>query len=589
MDDDIDYTPLTEDDVRKMNQVSWSGVLRGMGNRIADIASKVPHELAANYVDLGNMLSDAPQIKAMTTLGKLGARAAGVKPPREERATETSMTETPFATHTGDKASEAVSMLVDPTTWLGAGSAGVVRAGGRKLAAGAAEREAGKLADVLASKEAPMLAPASEGGAILPRAPGGAEAQRIAAEQTPIPRLTDLGREPKLNERSLALGRSKRAASAVDEVIAKGREINPDLEFWYGSEPLRQFALNEGLSQQEFERMLAQLSSASQRNPVTKENQLGSYLWGMERRGEFTPESQLFTNKRALDEGMRPTDPGVVSLPPGLGSISQSPIFYRAKDLALGKPPEEAFGPKMWSYYRNKLGNEVPVTVDVNAIHGPVMKGGLTDWLKTLSVNKDNEGRIVSRFTPMSDYEKGRLTLRQARERPGFWTDAPETPGEYKAFEDLWRGGANRAGVSPAGGQALGWYGSGDITALQTKPKTYMELLEQGARSAAARLGVTPVEAMRGAIQGKPGYQLGYTTKQFLGTLLGGSAGALAIAKALRKKPDQDQAASTPKAKAQVQAEAEAPPPPTEEQEELKRKAYEGQTTFDKMIDRAGG
>src|SRR5499427_648124 len=441
----------------------------------------------------------------------------------------------------------------------------------------------GKLEEVLKTGEAPMLPPSSESGAILPRAPGGGEAQFIPAEQAPIPRVTDLGREPKMNERSLALGRSKRAASAVDELIAKGRTINPELEHWYGAEPLRQFALNEGLSQQEFERMLAHLSSASQRNPVTKENMLGSYLWGMERRGEFSPESQLFTNKRALDEGMRPTDPGVVSLPPGLGSISQSPIFYRAKDLALGKPPEEAFGPKMWSYYRNKLGNEVPVTVDVNAIHGPVMKGGLTDWLKTLSVNKDNEGRIVSSFTPLSDYEKGKLTLKAARARPGFWTDAPKTAGEYKALEDLWTQGANRAGVTPAGGQALGWYGSGDITALQTQPKTYMELIEQGARAAAARLGVTPVEAMRGAIQGKRGYQLGRSNVPFVAGLAGaGGLGlmGLAISKALRKKK--------PQAQAQAPKEGAAAPQEQDEQDVAdKLKSFEAQnkSRLDKQIE----
>src|SRR5262252_1709926 len=358
----------------------------------------------------------------------------------------------------------------------------------------------GKLEEVLKTGEAPMLPPSSESGAILPRAPGGGEAQFIPAEQAPIPRVTDLGREPKMNERSLALGRSKRAASAVDELIAKGRTTNPELEHWYGAEPLRQFALNEGLSQQEFERMLAHLSSASQRNPVLNENMIGSYLWGMDKRGEFSPASQLYTNKRA-SEGLRLDEPGVVAMPEGLGSLAQSPIFYRAKNLALGGNPEDVFGPKILSYYRNKLGNQVPVTVDVNATHGPVMSAGLTDWLKTLTEKGD--------YRPRAEYAAGRLSLREARKRPGYWEDAPDAPGEYKAFEDLWTKGAQRAGVTPSAGQALGWYGSGDVTALKTPPITYPELLEQSARAAAVRQGVSPVEAFKRMVRGRTGGQLG--------------------------------------------------------------------------------
>jgi hypothetical protein len=370
-----------------------------------------------------------------------------------------------------------------------------------------AKKVAGKLAEALRSRVAPMAAVSSEKGAIMPLLEGAAS--QIPAEQRAIPRLTEMGKEPKLNERSEALLRSKRAAGAVDDLIAKGREINPDLEHWYGTEPLRQFALNEGLSPEEFNRMLAQFSSASQRNPVLKENALGSYLWGMEKRGEFSPESRLFTNKLAREQGMTPGDPGVVQLPEGIGSIAQSPIFARAKKLALGESPESAFGEKLNSYYQNKLGNQVPVTIDVNAMHGPVMTGGLTDWLKTLNVDKDNMGRLVSRATPRADYESGKLSLKEARTRPGFWEDAPGNPGEYKAFEQLWGKAADRAGVSPAGGQALGWYGSAGITDLATPPETYIGLITQSARAAALRQGITPIEALRRAVKGVKGGYLG--------------------------------------------------------------------------------
>lgn len=379
-----------------------------------------------------------------------------------------------------------------------------------------------QMAEILRSGQAPAIPARSEGGAILPRT----GETRIPVAQEAIPRLTPTGKVPEMNERSAALLRSKRAADAVDTVIAKGRAINPDLEHWYGTEPLRQFALNEGLSPAEFDRMLAQLSSASQRNPVPKENLLGSYMWGLDKRGKLTPESRLFTKNLEKTQGMRPDDPGVIALPEGMGGLAQTSIFNRGRQLAMGAKPEDIFGDKLFSYLSNKRGNEMPVTIDVNAMKGPVMTARQGAWLKTLHQPQDAQGNIIGRYTPLADWESGKLKMKDALQNVSHWSDAPASIGEYKAFEDLWRRGANRAGVSPAGAQALGWYGSGDVTALKTQPRTYVELLEDSARKAAERQGVTPTEAMRRFVKGVPGGQLGGIEGKLAATLGVGAGGA---------------------------------------------------------------
>jgi hypothetical protein len=364
-----------------------------------------------------------------------------------------------------------------------------------------------KMAEVLRDKQAPMVPPTGEFAPILPR-PKNMEDWRTPALQEDIPRVTPMGKEPGFNERSAKLLRSKRAASAADENIARGFAIDPRLEFWYGHEPLRQFALNEGMAPAEYERLVAQLSSASQRNPTEIEARIGSMMWNLDKQGVLTPEKQLLT-KKMLKEGADPADPKWVQLPEGYGSLAQGPIFDRAKRLAGGGAPEDVLGEKMFSYFRNKMGNERPVTVDVNALKGPVMEAGMPEWLASKVVVKDAEGNVTGTFAPRKLYESGKLSLSQARERPGFWESAPRSPGEYKAFEQLYQRAADRSKVSPAAAQALGWYGSGGeeggFTALKSKPIMSIENLEQGARNRAQQSGSgrSPLEVMKRFLRGE--------------------------------------------------------------------------------------
>ena len=94
------------------------------------------------------------------------------------------------------------------------------------------------------------------------------------------------------------------------------------------------------------------------------------------------------------------------------------------------------------------------------------------------------------------------MSLKEARDRPGFWEAAP-SGSEYAGFEDLWQRGAKRHGLSPAEAQALGWYGSADVTALKTKPELYIDNLERMIRRTAEQTGQNPRQVMEDVLRGK--------------------------------------------------------------------------------------
>jgi hypothetical protein len=353
-----------------------------------------------------------------------------------------------------------------------------------------------KMQQILESGQAPSGAPTGERNFILPRSEG---MYTPGIAQIDLPRSAG-GREIEFNERTQELLGSRAASNAISQAIKKGEPLG--VKEWYGTEPLRQFALNEGLSQQEFDRMLAQLASASQRNPVEKQTQLGSYLWNLDKSGQLTPEKELLTN--ALRRQGAESGPNYIELPPNIGGLAQSAIFDRAKTIAAGDI-EKALPPtdKLGTFYRNYQGNLKPVTVDVNAMHLPIMQAKQADWLVPKFVRKDDKGNVIYTVYPKKEFEEGRLTMADALKRTEFWKSAPGSAGEYSGIETLWQRAAKRAGVDPAEAQALGWYGGGDLTKLRSAPETYMENLERMARQRAKNTGKTPLEVMKQFVRGK--------------------------------------------------------------------------------------
>ena len=363
-----------------------------------------------------------------------------------------------------------------------------------------------KIDEVLSSKQAPMTTPSGTGLPLMPRDQG----MYTVREQKDLPRMPKVdaaraaGKSPKYTERMQDLLDSPTARKKVDKLINQGKDLN--MTEWYGTEPLRQVAMDAGRTPEQFESLMAQLASASQRNPVDKQNQMGSYLYHLSETGQLPANSLLLTNKlkKALKE-----DPSLaegrqlVELPAGYGSLAQGDIFNRAVmigqgDIAGALPPNKKLG----TFYENLLGNLKPVTVDVNAVRGPIIERGDPRWLTSKLVEKDEEGRIINSYKPREMFESGEMTMREAKQRPGFWEAAP-SGSEYAGFEDLWQRGAKRHGVEPAEAQALGWYGSADVTALKTKPENYVDNLERLIKRTAEQTGQSPQKVMKDLVTGE--------------------------------------------------------------------------------------
>lgn len=364
----------------------------------------------------------------------------------------------------------------------------------------------GGLNKILEAKQAPMTTPSGTGLPLMPRDQG----MYTPREQKDLPRMPKVdaaraaGVSPKYTERMQDLLDSPTARKKVDKLINKGKDLN--MTEWYGTEPLRQVAMDAGRTPEQFESLMAQLASASQRNPVDKQNQMGSYLYHLSETGQLPENSLLLTNK--LKKALK-TDPSLaegrtlVELPTGYGSLAQGDIFNRAVmigqgDIAGALPPNKKLG----TFYENLLGNLKPVTVDVNAVRGPIIERGDPRWLTSKLVEKDEEGNIINSYKPREMFDTGEMTMREAKQRPGFWEAAP-SGSEYAGFEDLWQRGARRHDVDPAEAQALGWYGSADVTALKTKPENYVDNLERLIRRTAEQTGQSPKKVMNDLVTGE--------------------------------------------------------------------------------------
>jgi len=367
----------------------------------------------------------------------------------------------------------------------------------------AAKKAASKLEDALKAQQAPMAAPHGTGLPLMPRSQG---MYTPGVPQVDLPRMAKVdkaraeGKSPAYTERMQDLLDSPTARKKVDKLINKGKDLG--MTEWYGTEPLRQVAMDAGLSEEKYREFLAQLASASQRNPVDQQNKMGSYLWHLSQTGQLPEDAFLLTNKIKKDPSLRP-EGTAIELPEGYGSLAQGDIFKRGKQIASGDimgalPPDKKLG----TFYRNYLGNLRPVTVDVNAVRGPIIERGDPRWLASKLVEKDEDGNIIATHFPRKDVAEGRMSLKEAKDRPGFWEAAP-SGSEYAGFEDLWQRGARRHDVSPAEAQALGWYGSADVTALKTKPELYIDNLERMIRRTAEETGQHPLQVMDDVIKGK--------------------------------------------------------------------------------------
>ena len=396
--------------------------------------------------------------------------------------------------------------MADPKK-IGSQFAKVMKLAGDEAEAALAAKKAAQTSDkmeaILKAKQAPMTTPQGTGLPLMPRSAG---MYTPGVEQKDLPRMPMVdkaraeGKQPKYTERMQDLLDSPTARKKIDKLINQGKDLN--VQEWYGTEPLRQVAMDIGMSQKQFDTFLAQMASASQRNPVDQQNKMGSYLNYLSQTGQLPDDAYLLTNK--IKRGKQAAPEGTaIELPPGYGSLAQGDIFSRGKQIASGDV-EGALpaNKKLGTFFRNYQGNLKPVTVDVNAVRGPIIERGDPRWLASKLVEKDEEGNVIATHFPRKDVESGKMSLKEAKARPGFWEAAP-AGSEYAGFEELWQRGAKRHNMAPAEAQALGWYGSADVTALKTKPELYIDNLERMIKRTAEQTGQNPRVVMEDVLRGK--------------------------------------------------------------------------------------
>lgn len=336
------------------------------------------------------------------------------------------------------------------------------------------------------------------------------------------------GGEAQYNPRTADLLQSRAARSAINRNIDRGDIIG--MRDWYGTRALYDAAMNEGLTPEEFSRMMQHLASASQRSPVPGQIKRGSATWVADRQGLLTPDAPPF------------------EFAPGYGSLAQKDIIKRAYEIAAGQGLDPTA--KLGRFYQNLMGNLDPVTVDVMAMRGPVLATKDPRWLAT-NVRSEKPSGEIDIIKPREMFESGELTLKDALRRPGVWEAAPKG-AEYNAFEDLYRDVARKRGMAPAQAQASAWYGSGTEAGLRTAPRTFEQAIEDRVFHTAQQRGETPQRVLSQFLRGER--ELGRASVPAMvgtATAAAGGAGGVQAYKSIkegqrereRRLREQDQAA----------------------------------------------
>jgi hypothetical protein len=191
---------------------------------------------------------------------------------------------------------------------------------------------------------------------------------------------------------------------------------------------------------------------------------------------------------------------------PAVGETNPQPYGHLAQRLhqmnaqrVVGSGFDSLKTPKPPSFVQNLLGNQQPVSVDMNAFRLPAILARDPRFLKT--------AYQASRDAPKQNIQKmladGEISMEEAANRPAYWQAFPRE-GEYGALERYYQWLAREVGLTPAQAEACAWVGGGRLTGLASDPtKPFLGFLNYRANLTAAMRGETPMESLRGFIRGK--------------------------------------------------------------------------------------
>jgi hypothetical protein len=299
-------------------------------------------------------------------------------------------------------------------------------------------------------------------------------------EQKPLERYVPK-KLPERLERALA---DPRTEKALNEYVARGEELGG--RRWYNTEPYRQVFDEEWgrNADQKYSDYMDVMAATSPRSRVPDNVRTQSYYWDILNDGG---------NGQTISQRMveLPEKP-----PAGYGSVAQG--LHRGNVQKLmegGMDPRK--NPKPLSFSQNLQGNWDLSTIDTHNFRPLGMVTRDPDFMMR-SFNPE-KGRTIN---PRQMYDEGQISMDDALAQPTFWEAKPRE-NEYAGYEDWQRGQAAKMDMTPAEYQASMWIGAGDLTGLQSPPEPFLRTLERRIQYTAARLGITPQEAMRRHVRGE--------------------------------------------------------------------------------------
>jgi len=228
---------------------------------------------------------------------------------------------------------------------------------------------------------------------------------------------------------------------------------------WYNADPLRDaFVTQLGPARGEsaFRQYMEMVAATSPRSRVPESIRNASYYYSLLRRGDDLPV------------------PGTPN-PQPYGHIAQRNHQLNARAFAEGRM-DPFQNPKPISFAENLRGNQTPGTIDAHAVNLPAMIARDPRWLATgTRVPLPTGG--WQQLAPQRMFRSGELTMRDALQRPTFWSGHPRET-EYAALEAMYSDLARARGLTTAGGQASAWLAGGRTTGLQSASEPFMRTFE---------------------------------------------------------------------------------------------------------------
>ena len=296
--------------------------------------------------------------------------------------------------------------------------------------------------------------------------------QTQTADQTEIetPSIDETKPFPKNN-------RAKKLESFGNEIaltIANKlkNKVGSNEQFFYNTQPLIDKATELGIPEDVAKKQLEKLSlnyAATSPKSATEENLRSASLVSAKQTAKIPVDSVIGsgtvdpkTGKKGISEKGYPM------------MISPGGTHRKLVDAVAAEGLNVNTQPKPYSFAKNVQGNLNGVTVDSHAIRAVIFV------LNDLKPGKVPIEFILPKF--QKQYKKNPTKLTFDMIDASFATQARNKISykpEYKIFSDIFKKVANNLSIKPAEAQALTWFNYGDRTGLVSKPKTFVDILEE--------------------------------------------------------------------------------------------------------------